>query len=178
MIGRLHQHALARLNFEGETSAAKRLAACKTFLRLENAMIRMRHEAAESGQKIARAHAAMIDALLERLFTHAMAAYRNAHGEPPSPISLVALGGYGRAELCPLSDIDIMFLFSAKTKAAAMKPLLEHLINEVLYPLWDCGLKVGHSTRTLDEVIDEARKDIRTKTSLLESRLVAGAPEL
>jgi [protein-PII] uridylyltransferase len=82
----------------------------------------------------------------------------------------VALGGYGRGELSPLSDVDVMFLFPSKTKPADAKPLQEHLTNEILYPLWDCGLKVGHSTRTIDEAFVEARKDIQTKTALLESR--------
>ena len=178
MIGRLQQHARERLNFSGEVPAAQRLAACKTFLRLESAMIRMHHDAGESGAKIAEARAAMIDAMLGHLFEYAIASYRRTRGELPSLVSLVALGGYGRAELCPLSDVDIMFLYSAKVKLAAMKPLLEHLTNEILYLLWDCGLKVGHSTRTLDEIFTEARKDVQTKTSLLESRLVAGSPEL
>jgi [protein-PII] uridylyltransferase len=178
MIGRLQQHARERLNFSGEVPAAQRLAACKTFLRLESAMIRMHHDAGEPGAKIAEARAVMIDAMLGHLFEYAINAYQRTRGDLPSPVALVALGGYGRAELCPLSDVDIMFLYSAKTKAAAMKPLLEHLTNEILYLLWDCGLKVGHSMRTLDDVFAEARKDVQTKTSLLESRLVAGSPEL
>jgi [protein-PII] uridylyltransferase len=178
MIGRLQQHARERLNFSDEVPAAQRLAACKTFLRLESAMIRMHHDAGEPGVKTAQARAAMIDAMLGHLFEYAINSYRRTRGELPSLVALVALGGYGRAELCPLSDVDIMFLYSAKVKLAAMKPLLEHLTNEILYLLWDCGLKVGHSTRTLDDIFVEARKDVQTKTSLLESRLVAGSPEL
>jgi [protein-PII] uridylyltransferase len=95
-----------------------------------------------------------------------------------TPVALVALGGYGRGELSPLSDIDVMFLFPAKTKPALVKEFLEYLTNEILYPLWDCGLKVGHSVRNVDEVFTEARKDIQTLTSLLESRLIAGSSSL
>ncbi len=178
MSGRLQQHARDRLNFSGELPAAQRLAACKTFLRLESAMIRMRHDAGAPGNEVARARADMIDVMLVHLFDYAMQSFVRANGEPPSPVALVALGGYGRAELCPLSDIDVMFLHSAKVKLQVMKPLLEHLTNEILYILWDCGLKVGHSTRTLDDIFLEARKDIQTKTSLLESRLVAGSAQL
>jgi [protein-PII] uridylyltransferase len=94
------------------------------------------------------------------------------------PVALLALGGYGRGELAPWSDIDVMFLFPAKTKPADAKPLQEHLTQEILYLLWDCGLKVGHSTRTLDEVFVEARKDIQTKTALLEARSIAGSTAL
>ncbi len=178
MTGRVLKHARERLNFEGEVSLATRLAACRTFLRLESAMIRMHHDAGEPGLKIAQARAGMIDIMLGRLFDYALTTYRRTRGEPPAAVCLIALGGYGRHELSPLSDIDVMFLLPAKTKPGPVKPLLEHLVNEVLYVLWDCDLKVGHSTRAIDEVFVEARKDIRTKTSLLESHLVAGPPAL
>ncbi|HRD76890.1 MAG TPA: hypothetical protein PK264_13310, partial [Hyphomicrobiaceae bacterium] len=90
----------------------------------------------------------------------------------------LAQGGYGRAELSPLSDIDLLFLFPPKAKPLVIKPLQEHLSNEILYILWDCGLKVGHATRTVDETFAEAKNDIQTKTALLESRLIAGAVAL
>ncbi|HUJ44433.1 MAG TPA: [protein-PII] uridylyltransferase [Opitutaceae bacterium] len=178
MAGRIHLHARERLNFQGDVPVAARLAACKTFLRLESGLIRMHHDAGEAGLKIVQARAAMIDVMLARLFDYALDAYRRARGEPPSPVCLIALGGYGRHELSPQSDIDVMFLFPSKAKPAAVKPLQEHLVNEVLYILWDCDLKVGHSTRTIDEVFVEARKNIETKTSLLESHLVAGQTSL
>jgi [protein-PII] uridylyltransferase len=178
MSGRTQKHALERLNFVGEVSALERLAACKTFLRLESAMIRMRHDAGESGLVVARARAAMIDVMLAHLFDYALTTWAQRHGAAPSAVSLVALGGYGRGELNPFSDIDIMFLFPSKVKLGAVKPLQEHLVNEILYLLWDCGLKVGHSTRTVDDVFAEAKKDMQTKTALLESRLVAGSDSL
>ena len=93
-------------------------------------------------------------------------------------MALLALGGYGREELSPFSDIDIMFLFPSKARPAAIKPLQQLLIDEILYPLWDCGLKVGHTSRTVEEAFAEARKDIQTKTALLESRLIAGSQAL
>jgi len=178
VTGRIQKHALERLNFVGEVPTAKRLSACKTFLRLESAMIRMRHDAGESGLMITRARSAMIDVMLSHLFNYAIASFERKNGKLFTPVSLIALGGYGRSELSPHSDIDIMFLFPSKMKEAAVKPLQEHLTNEILYILWDCGLKVGHSTRTIDEVFVEARKDIQSKTALLEARLVAGSSTL
>ncbi|MBC8039793.1 MAG: [protein-PII] uridylyltransferase [Opitutaceae bacterium] len=178
MIGRIQKHARERLNFVGEVPTAKRLSACKTFLRLESVMIRMRHDAGESGLSVTRARSAMIDVMLTHLFNYAIAAWERKNGRLYTPVALLALGGYGRCELSPLSDIDIMFLFPSKMKEAAIKPLQEHLTNEILYILWDCGLKVGHSTRTIDEVFVEARKDIQNKTALLESRLIAGTASL
>ncbi len=174
MNGRLQKHARERLAFAADTPAPKRLAACKTFLRLENAMIRMQHDAGADGRAIAKALAAMVDVMLTHLFNHALASYQTTHGKLPSPVALLALGGYGRAELSPLSDIDIMFLFPSKVRLSAIQPLQQHLIDEVLYILWDCGLKVGHSTRTVDDVFSEARKDIQTKTALLEARQISG----
>ncbi len=174
MNGRIHKHARERLAFAPDTPSAKRLAACKTFLRLENAMIRMKHDAGEDGRSVANALAGMVDVMLTHLFDHALAAYRAKNGPIPSPVVLLALGGYGRSELSPLSDIDIMFLFPSKARPAVIQPLQQHLVDEVLYILWDCGLKVGYSTRTVDDVFAEARKDIQTKTSLLEARHISG----
>jgi [protein-PII] uridylyltransferase len=178
VIGRIQKHARERLNFVGEVPTAKRLSACKTFLRLESAMIRMRHDAGESGLTVTRARSAMVDVMLSHLFNYAIASWERVNGRLYTPVALLALGGYGRCELSPLSDIDIMFLFPSKMKEAAIKPLQEHLTNEILYILWDCGLKVGHSTRTIDEVFIEARKDIQNKTALLEARLIAGSSSL
>ncbi|MEY4488776.1 MAG: hypothetical protein RIQ79_1284 [Verrucomicrobiota bacterium] len=178
VIGRIQKHARERLNFTGDVSRAERLAASKTFLRLESAMIRMRHDGGESGLAVTQARSAMVDVLLAHLFNFAVASFERIQGKIPSAVSLLALGGYGRGELSPLSDIDIMFLYPSKVKTATVQPLQQHLIDEVLYVLWDCGLKVGHSTRNVDDVFVEARKDIQTKTALLEARLIAGGEAL
>ena len=166
------------LAFPENAAPAERLAACKAYLQAQSAALRARHAAGASGLEIAHERAATLDRMLIRLFDGAIAGYTRLHGKPPVPVALVALGGYGRGELSPLSDIDVMFLLPAKTKHAAITGFLEHLTNEILYPLWDCGLKVGHSTRNIDEVFAEARNDIQTLTSLLEARLVAGSASL
>jgi len=166
------------LAFAGDVPASARLAAAKAYLKAEQAVLLTSHQAGSTGLAIVRARSTSIDTLLVALFDYAIASFTRKHGPQPMPVSLLALGGYGREELAPWSDIDVMFLFPAKTKAALAQPLQEHLTQEILYLLWDCGLKVGHSTRTLDEVFIEARKDIQTKTALLEARLVAGSPAL
>lgn len=170
--------ARERLSFSGDVPVAERLVACKEFLRTEMAGLRDRHKAGSSGLRIAHERTQIIDALLGHLFTYAVETYARIHGSPPAPVTLVALGGYGRGELSPWSDVDVMFLFPTKTKPAEAKPLQEHLTNEILYILWDCGLKVGHSTRTIDDAFIEARKDILTKTALLEARRIAGSEKL
>lgn len=141
-------------------------------------MIRMRHEAGASGREVARGRATMIDVLLSHLFQYACDSWRHAHGTEPLPVCLVAIGGYGRGELSPHSDIDIMFLFPSEVGRKQLEPFQEHLVNEILYILWDCGLKIGHSSRTVDEVFAEARNDIQTKTALLETRRLAGSESL
>src|SRR6185295_5961222 len=97
---------------------AERLAACKAFLQAEGAALRARHDAGATGLEIVHARAAFMDAMLARLFDHAVAGFTAANGKLPAPVALLALGGYGRGELNPLSDIDVMFLFPAKTKPA------------------------------------------------------------
>jgi [protein-PII] uridylyltransferase len=174
----IHQHAATKLLFTGEISIADRLAACKDFLRQETAALKARHSSGGSGLQIVHERAATIDELLIHLFNYAIESYARTLTVPPPPVALVALGGYGRSELSPLSDVDVMFLFPTKTKPADAKPLQQHLTNEILYLLWDCGLKVGHSTRTIDETFAEARKEIQTKTALLEARLIAGSNKL
>ena len=82
-------------------------------------------------------------------------------------VALVAVGGYGRRELCPGSDLDLMLLHSERDDAA-------ELADRLWYPIWDLGLKVGHSVRTISECLSGVRTDNDTATSLLSARLVAG----
>ncbi|MCF7688119.1 MAG: [protein-PII] uridylyltransferase [Cephaloticoccus sp.] len=161
-----------------DATGAERLGICKAFILARTEQMKSWHAAGATGIAVTEARAEIIDVLLVQLFERARKHYQDQHGVLPAPVALLALGGYGRRELCPLSDIDLMFLYPTKTKAATIKPLQEFLTNEILYPLWDCGLKVGHSTRNADEVFTEARKDIQTKTALLESRLIAGSASL
>ena len=95
------------------------------------------------------------------------------------PIALVAIGGYGRAELNPQSDIDFMFLHEGQVVAGS-KPLpgLSKLMDGILYPLWDLGLKVGHSVRSIEDCVNAARDDMQSKTSLIEARLITGSEAL
>jgi [protein-PII] uridylyltransferase len=164
--------------FSSESPAAERLAACKAFVAAEGERIHQRHREGENGLKVAQARALMVDRLLQQLFTAALDSWRAQHGEPPTPVCLIALGGYGRSELSPLSDIDVMFLYPGTATKGQFKAFQEALSNAVLYPLWDLRLKIGHSTRTMNDVFTESARDIRTKTSLLEARFLAGTESL
>jgi [protein-PII] uridylyltransferase len=138
----------------------------------------VRHDEGESGLEIEHGRSAIIDVLISRLFEHAIELFASTQGPMPAAVSMMALGGYGRSELAPWSDVDVMFLYPTKSKPAVVQPFQAHLTQEVLYPLWDCGLKVGHSTRTVEEVFVQARKEIQTMTALLEARYVAGSTAL
>jgi len=174
----LDELARAHLAFTADGGRPDRIAACKGFLKEAMADLRARHDHGASGLEVEHGRAAIIDAMVSRLFDHATGLYSRATGPAPAAVSMLALGGYGRAELAPWSDIDVMFLYPAKSKPAVVEPFQACLTQEVLYPLWDCALKVGHSTRTVDDVFVQAKKEIQTMTSLLESRYVAGSAAL
>ncbi|MEM7440874.1 MAG: [protein-PII] uridylyltransferase [Pseudomonadota bacterium] len=88
-------------------------------------------------------------------------------------LSVVAVGGYGRAEMAPFSDVDLLFLAPYK-----LTPWAESVVESMLYILWDLKLKVGHSTRSVDECIRMGREDLTIRTALLESRYLCGDQEL
>lgn len=114
-----------------------------------------------SGVEFCRANSGAMDAMLRELAATILQ-------ETPT-LGLFATGGYGRQELCPNSDIDLMFFSNAEPSDADNKA-----IEKFLYALWDRGLKVGHSTRTLAECLALSRKDSKIMTSLLDSRLLYG----
>lgn len=86
---------------------------------------------------------------------------------------LVALGGYGRRELAPHSDIDLMVLFKPDAKE-----MIPDLVKTVLHPLWDAGFQVGHSVRTIQECLDLAAEDLTVRTSMMEARFLTGSADL
>ena len=90
-------------------------------------------------------------------------------GMEKNPYAIIALGGYGRKEQFIHSDVDLLFLFEKYVPEKA-----EHLIQEIVYPLWDIGLEVGHATRSLKESVKLAIDDIEVLTSLLDARFVCG----
>jgi [protein-PII] uridylyltransferase len=174
----LDELARTLVAFTADAGRADRIAACKRFLKEAMAGLRTRHDHGASGLEIEHGRSAIIDAIILRLFDHAIEMYARARGHAPAAVSMIALGGYGRRELAPWSDVDVMFLYPTKSKPAVVEPFQAHLTQEVLYPLWDCGLKVGHSTRTVDDVFTQAKREIQTMTSLLESRYLAGSAAL
>lgn len=88
-------------------------------------------------------------------------------------VALVALGGYGRGELCPFSDVDLLFLVSENAPESTA-----HGVEKFLYALWDSGVRVGHAVRSAHECASAARADIKVWTTLLDARLIHGPEDL
>jgi len=167
-------HAENRLAATGSRRPTEALPLYKKFLKLEEHRLRLKHQAGGGGREICARRAELVDILLQYVFSAAAAAARE-NGRAEVPLALIALGGYGRGELNPFSDIDVMLLHRQRDE---ISPHLEEMVNQVLYLLWDSGFKVGHSTRSIKEAIAQANRDMRTKTALLESRFLAGDREL
>ena len=165
-------HAARELAAAKSASPADLLPLYQKFLKIENHRLRLRHKAGGGGREVCAGRATLIDILLRTIFGLA----RGEQGRDTVPLSLVALGGYGRDELNPASDVDLMFLHDQRGEELPAE--IAQTVEQVLYPLWDVGFKVGHSTRSVREAIAQANGDMLTKTSMLEARFLAGDEQL
>nr|VFK56948.1 MAG: UTP--GlnB (protein PII) uridylyltransferase, GlnD [Candidatus Kentron sp. TUN]VFK64480.1 MAG: UTP--GlnB (protein PII) uridylyltransferase, GlnD [Candidatus Kentron sp. TUN] len=136
-------------------------------LKADRKTLNDRFLAGESAEILVRQQAERIDALLSQIWHHFQLA-------KISHIALVAVGGYGRGELHPGSDIDLVILIGEEKTDS----FTERKISEFVTMLWDIGLDIGHSTRTLRECKTEAIADITIATNLMEARLIEGSPVL
>ena len=119
-----------------------------------------------SPREFLRQHSDMMDGLVRK-------AFQAARAKVPSPsVCLMAIGGYGRAELAPYSDIDLLLLYFPSNKNE-----LSPLAAQILYPLWDLGLDVSCSSRSIDECLKMARSDVQVKTGLIDGRYLDGEYE-
>ncbi len=118
-----------------------------------------------SGLECARELSGIMDQVLSVAHHHAALAHPDKAGQ----LALVACGGYGRQELCPASDIDLMILVP-DGQQDRLTPVIEH----ILYVLWDLGLTLGHAVRSPSDCRSQARADQTVLTTLLEARLVIG----
>ena len=160
-----------------EGAAPDRAAALAIFreaLETGRAEVRRRFEISHDGVLASQNLSYLVDQLLRSLHEFAVTrAYPQANPSMAERLAMVATGGYGRGELAPFSDIDLLFLIPYKRT-----PHVEQLVEYMLYFLWDLGLKVGHATRTVDECLRQARADFTVMTALLEARYVAGEQSL
>ena len=126
--------------------------------------LKARFEAGESVVELVHARAAIIDEQLIKLWQQDVEA---------SGAALVAVGGYGRGELHPYSDVDVMVLLPDELPAGA-----EDALSAFVTALWDIGLEIGHSVRTIAQCFEQASADLTVATTLMEARLLAGPADL
>jgi [protein-PII] uridylyltransferase len=169
------EQAQRELSVQPDADSAHLLPLYQKFLRIENHRLRLRHQAGGGGREVCANRASLIDLILRRIFAAASGSAKK-NGNKIVPVSLVALGGYGRGELNPGSDVDVMFLHPYTGQDTPES--LQQTVEQVLYFLWDIGFKVGHSTRSLREALVQANDNMQTKTAMLEARHLAGDPKL
>ncbi|MBU5637374.1 [protein-PII] uridylyltransferase [Geomonas sp. Red69] len=146
------------------------LAAAREFLEHFREESKRSHREGEDGISVVQSITAMTDALVTRLFT---ALSDDLQMHKSGQLALIAVGGYGRRELNPYSDLDLLFLYSGKDSK-----VVEEAANRLLYFLWDLRLDVGYSVRTIADCVDMAANDVTVKTALLDSRLLIGSDHL
>ncbi|EQB17450.1 MAG: protein-PII uridylyltransferase [Novosphingobium lindaniclasticum] len=162
-----------------ETGAAKGRKQVVERLReaLENGRAEIARRLVErpsAGHEVAEAQAYLVDQLLrvihDHVATHVYPAMNRSKGER---LSIIAVGGYGRGEMAPHSDVDLAFVTPIKQTAWC-----EQVIEAMLYFLWDLGLKIGHSSRSVDDMVRMSRSDLTIRTAMLEGRYVWGDQDL
>ncbi|MEM9058199.1 MAG: [protein-PII] uridylyltransferase, partial [Pseudomonadota bacterium] len=141
---------------------ADAIGAFRRALDAGNAWLHTRFRADERVERLVADRAQLIDELV-------VSAWQRFAGTDGNALALIAVGGYGRGELHPGSDIDVMVLLPDADRNR-FAPLLERFLTF----LWDIGLEVGHSSRTVDDCYTESRDDITVVTTLMEARLLTG----
>ena len=144
-------------------------AQAREYLQQAKAVLFERHRQGASGQTIVEGYTAVMDHLLRTLFDAACATYAERFSRLNQRCVVVAQGGYGRGELNPCSDIDLLFLYQHKRE-----PYIENVAERILYTLWDTKLTVGNAMRNVRECVRLAAKDLKVKTALLDARFLCG----
>ncbi len=144
-------------------SSAPNIAELRDSLRRDRQLLEKKFLLQGRAARLLNAHSKLIDRYLRQIWQQLAM---------PASIALIAAGGYGRGELYPKSDIDLLILLCGEPDEA-----LQLKLRELIALLWDIGLEVGHSIRTIDECVEESA-DITVQTNLLETRLLCGDPAL
>lgn len=140
------------------------VAALRAEVKANQQQLQQQYELTHDARALLRDRCAQVDAILEKL-------WRSFNF--PVSMTLAAVGGYGRGELFPASDIDLLILLPQEVSKTTQEKL-EQLVGH----FWDIGLEIGHSVRTVQECLDEAARDITVQTALLEARLLTGNAKL
>jgi [protein-PII] uridylyltransferase len=167
-LEKILDHANERLAvINATTGREEQVEAFKKFLKIETERLRIRHRFGLGGSEIARGRSYLIDMVVCRACQ--LADFDLYPSDAESGCAVIALGGYGRRELAPFSDVDLLFLYAGRGNGSA-----KQFIERVLYLLWDMGLTVGHSFRSLRECVAMARSDLHSRNAMAEARLITG----
>ncbi|MFN0087382.1 MAG: [protein-PII] uridylyltransferase [Blastocatellia bacterium] len=170
----IEQHVGEKLRrIEGQPESAERLGTLRKFLKIETQRLHLRHRFGVSGSQIVGARSLIVDLMIQQIARMAMEERAGMAGAEDE-FAIVALGGYGRRELSPQSDIDLMFLHQGRKTAERAGVVTE----AILYLLWDVGFTVGHSVRGVGECVSIAKEDIISRNSMIDARLLWGNHKL
>ena len=143
----------------------------KNYLSKKRQEIHDLHKGGASGLYIVTRISSLTDRIITEIYNHEMKKLERTQDiHIGDKCSIIAVGGYGRGELNPFSDIDIMFLYREDAKNA-----VETISTNILYLLWDLKFNIGHSVRTIDDCIKISGADFTARTALMESRLITGS---
>ena len=158
--------------FKARPQVVELLRAALASGRAEIAQRLLAHPSA--GHDCAEAQAFLVDQLVRTIHDHVTLDVYPSHNRTKGErLTVMAVGGYGRGEMAPHSDVDVAFVTPGKQTAWC-----EQVIEAMLYYLWDLGLKVGQSSRSLDDLVRMGKSDLTIRTALLEGRYVWGDQEL
>jgi len=146
-----------------------------THLRTQRAALEKLWQQGLSGQALLAKQSELVDAFIAEHFQGAVKGFTGL-------VAVVALGGYGRRELFPYSDIDLLLLYQQENheegQGEGRQEEIKKVAEAILYPLWDSGLEVGHGVRTVAEALDHAAQDFFFRVAMLDARFLAGSREL
>jgi len=143
------------------------------YLSEQRQKLKERHDHEEGGLSVAAWHASFIDVFIISIFNSLEARASLGLEGTEQACVVLGLGGYGRKELAPFSDIDLLFLYSEK-----IEPQVEEVIRKILYPLWDAGYELGYTVQSYKECLEMASSDPSFLTALLDARRITGSSPL
>jgi [protein-PII] uridylyltransferase len=161
--------ALSRSLLDEAIADADLKRSARSYLQKGRELLFEKHRAGAGGMEIVLAYSTMMDHLIRYLYGAVTSEVVSAANGQNHRCAVIAQGGYGRGELNPYSDIDLLFLYSWK-----VSPFVQGVTQKLLYALWDAGLEVGHATRSITDSIRLADTDFKVKTALLDCRFLCG----
>ncbi len=166
-------HANEELAVVGpETGYEEQIERFRRFLKVETERLKIRHRFGLGGGEITSGRSYLTDLIICRACQ--LAVSELGPSDPDlNNCALIALGGYGRQDLAPFSDVDLLFLYPGKQSR-----IVKEFAERILYMLWDIGFNVGHSFRSMNECVTMAKTDLHSRNAMSEARLVTGNAHL